>query len=158
MASVIREVFIEAPEECCWDLLGDFAEGPQRFAPGYVTGSLLTEPGERLVTFTTGDVVRERLIAIDDQARRIVWAWVGDAVQPIHNNSSMQVFAHGPDRSRLVWVHDVLPDELVTGLAAAMDGGLPVIKQTLEAHANQQLGQIVPGPAPAKQEPAPLGY
>lgn len=133
MASVIREVSIEAPAEHCWDLLGDFTTGPQCFAPGYVISSRLTEPGERLVTFATGDVVRERLIALDDQARRIVWAWIGDAVQPIHNNSSMQVFAHGPDCSRLVWIHDVLPDELVTGLAAAMDGGLPVIKQTLEA-------------------------
>ncbi|MEV0119483.1 VOC family protein [Streptomyces sp. NPDC050844] len=42
----------------------DLAAGPQRFAPGYVTGSRLTEPGERLVTFATGDVVRERLIAM----------------------------------------------------------------------------------------------
>ncbi|MET9515854.1 SRPBCC family protein [Streptomyces sp. NPDC002994] len=143
MASVIREVSIDAPAGRCWDLLGDFAAGPQRFAPGYVTGSRLTEPGERLVTFATGDVVRERLIAIDNQARRIVWAWTGDNVQPVHNNSSIQVFAHGPDRSRLVWIHDVLPDELVAGLTSAIDGGLPIIKQTLEAHASQPLGQVV---------------
>jgi hypothetical protein len=133
MASVIREVLIDATPQQVWDVVGDFPTGPIEMAPGYVVANEFEGPDERVVTFADGSVVRERHIATDEQARRIVWAWVGDAVRPAHDSCSMQVFEHGDRGSRLVWIHDVLPDELAVPLAAAMDGGLPVIKRTLEA-------------------------
>jgi hypothetical protein len=34
-----------------------------------------------------------------------------------------------PSAGRLVWIHDVLPDELAQPLAAAMDGGLAAIRE-----------------------------
>jgi hypothetical protein len=45
----------------------------------------------------------------------------------------MQVFAEEPGRSRFVWIHDVLPDELAPQLAAAMEQGLKVVKRTFES-------------------------
>lgn len=104
-------------------------------APGFVTDTQLEDPDTRLVTFVNGDVARERLIARDASARRIVWAFTDGWAQPIHNNSAMQIHADGDHRSRLVWTHDVLPDNLAERLAAAMDGGLPLIKQTIEKRA-----------------------
>ncbi|MER8404701.1 hypothetical protein NKH16_08080 [Mesorhizobium sp. M1307] len=47
----------------------------------------------------------------------------------------MQVFAEGEGRSRLVWIHDTLPDELGAWLAAAMDQLVPVFQQTLASQA-----------------------
>ena len=44
----------------------------------------------------------------------------------------MQVFAEDGGRSRLVWVHDTLPDQLSVWLAAAMDQIVPVMKHALE--------------------------
>lgn len=131
MASVVREIQIDAPPALVWEVVGDFATGPTTMAPGYVTDMHLESPDLRVVTFANGNVVRERLIAVDDSARRIVWSWTGEANLPAHDNSSFQVLPAG-DRSRLIWIHDVLPDNLADPLAAAMDGGLAVIGPTIE--------------------------
>jgi len=90
----------------------------------------LIEPDLRQMTFADGNVVRERLIARDEQARRIVWAWEGEEVA--HDNTSMQVFAENNGRSRLVWIHDTSPDDLCGWLAAAMDQIAPEIRRSLE--------------------------
>jgi hypothetical protein len=79
-----------------------------------------------------GTVVRERLVARDEDARRIVWAWIDDQVE--HDNGSMQVFAEGQDRSRVVWIHDTLPENLAEQvIAPAMDQSVPIIQAALAA-------------------------
>lgn len=135
MASIIKEIIIEASPADVWAVIGDFADGPTRMAPGYVTDTRIEAPDTRVVTFANGDVAREQLIARDHTARRIVYAWTGGWAQPTHNNASFHVLADGEDRSRLVWIHDVLPDNLTEALTAAMDGGLTVIKETIEHQA-----------------------
>ncbi|NRQ36816.1 SRPBCC family protein [Nonomuraea sp. NN258] len=129
MASVIREIVIDASPEHVWAAVGDFAGGPAKMAPGARTEVLPGEPAVRRLTFADGNVVSERLIARDERARRIVWGWVGDDVA--HDNTSMQVFADGETRSRLVWIHDTLPDELTGWLGTAMDRLAPVIQESL---------------------------
>jgi hypothetical protein len=131
MASVLRETLIEASTDEVWAVIGDFANGPTRMAPGFVTETRLEAPDIRVVTFISGDIAHERLIGIDNQARRIVWELTGGWAHPTHNNAAMHVIADGENRSQLVWTHDVLPDELAAPLAAAMDSGLRVIKAAL---------------------------
>jgi hypothetical protein len=130
MASVIREIVIDASPEEVWVAVGDFAGGPPRMSGGRVD-CRLDAPDVRALTFSDGTTARERLIARDDAARRIVYGWVGDEVA--HDNTSMQVLADGERRSRLVWIHDTLPDELAGWLATAMDQLAPVIQQTLRS-------------------------
>jgi hypothetical protein len=132
MASVIREIVIEAAPEAVWEVVSDFAGGPTRMAPGVVE-SRMDEPDVRTLTFADGTVESERLIALDAQARRAVWAWIGDRVA--HDNTSMQVFAEGATRSRLVWIHDTLPDELTDWLASAMDQLAPILQESLKSPA-----------------------
>jgi hypothetical protein len=129
VASVIREIIIEADPEKVWEAVGDFAKGPLLVSPGVLVDCRLEEPDVRVLTFSDGTVARERLIARDEQARRIVWGWIGDEVA--HDNTSMQVFAEGEAQSRLVWIHDTLPDELTGWLGTAMDQLGPVIQQAL---------------------------
>jgi uncharacterized protein YndB with AHSA1/START domain len=57
--------------------------------------------------------------------------WLGGGSAAPHDNTSMQVFADGEARSRLVWIHDTLPDELTGWLSAAMDQIAPVFQQVL---------------------------
>ena len=45
----------------------------------------------------------------------------------------MQVIADGEGRCRLVWIHDVLPDDLAPSLEAAMTQAMAIIKQTFES-------------------------
>jgi hypothetical protein len=47
----------------------------------------------------------------------------------------LQVFAEGADQSRLVWIADLLPDELTPTVTALTEQGIAVMKQTLEERA-----------------------
>lgn len=132
MASIHKEITIRAGAEEVWEVIGDFGAGPSRMAPGFVVDTRL-DGASRIVTFADGTVARERLVSIDHDTRRIVYAVVGESIRPDHDNASMQVIADGEAHCRLVWIHDVLPDDLAPSLDTAMEHGLTVIEQTLRA-------------------------
>lgn len=132
MASVSEEIIIRVPPARVWDVLGDFADGPARMAPGAVTDSYLASPDVRVVSFARGAVLREKLISLDHDAKRLVFSVVGDTSTPEHDNASLQVFAHGDGHSKVTWTRDVLPAELAIEWAPAMAHGLQLFKETLE--------------------------
>jgi Polyketide cyclase / dehydrase and lipid transport len=138
MTSQIREFIVEAPAEKVWAAIGDFADGPMLTSPGFYSDCRLEGPDVRAMTFASnGVVVRERLVARDEERRRIVWAWIDDQVE--HDNTSMQVFAEGDDRSRVVWIHDTLPGELAsTVIGPGMDQSIPIIQKALGHPVNLQ--------------------
>jgi polyketide cyclase/dehydrase/lipid transport protein len=131
MASIRTEFQIDVDADRIWRVIGDWADGPVDMAEGHVLSSHV-EGDVRVVTFAKGSVARERLVARDEAARRIVYSLIGDTVCPEHDNTAMQIVADGPGRCRFVWSRDVLPDELAGPLLAAMEEAAPVIKRTLE--------------------------
>ena len=131
MASIHREITIEASPEAVWDALRDVGAIHRRLAPGFVTDVRL-EDGARVVTFGNGMTARELIIDVDDQARRLVWSVVGGPMT--HHNASAQVFGDETGRSRFVWIADLLPHQLAPGIAQMIDQGLAVIKRTMESH------------------------
>jgi hypothetical protein len=90
----------------------------------------------RTVTFFNGTVLRERLVSIDDDARRLVWSIVDGPYT--HHNGAAQIFCDCDRRTWFVWIADVLPDELAPRTAEMMDRGLDAIKRTLEQAARAQ--------------------
>jgi hypothetical protein len=132
MASIIVDIPIAVAADVAWAVIGDWADGPARMAPGWVT-DVRTENDQRVVTFANGAVFRERLVGIDPDARRIAYAITGDAVRPEHHNASMQLLPEGTGTSRLRWIHDVLPDALAPRLEAGVTASAKVIKSTLES-------------------------
>src|SRR5262245_42502059 len=130
MASIHREITIEAHPDAVWDALRDIGALHTRLAPGFVTDVKLEE-GARLVTFGNGMVARELIVDCDDKSHRLAWSAVGG--QMTHHNASAQVFADGNGRSRFVWIADLLPHEMAPAVAGMMDQGLTVIKRTLES-------------------------
>jgi uncharacterized protein YndB with AHSA1/START domain len=131
MASIRKEILINAGPEQVWDALRDVGALHTRLAPGFVTDVRL-EQGARVVTFGNGMVVRELIVDVNDQARRLAWAVVGGEVE--HHNGVAQVFEES-GRSRFVWTADVLPHELAGPMGEMMQQGLEVIRKTLEAAA-----------------------
>ena len=129
MASIRKEILVEARPDDVWSAVRDVGAIHTRLAPGFVVDTKL-EDGARIVTFGNGLVVRELIVDTDDAARRLVWAAVGG--QLTHHNASMQVVAEGTNRSRVVWIADVLPHEAAGYVAGLMDQGLDVAKKTLE--------------------------
>jgi len=129
MASIHKEILIKARPEDVWAAIRDVGAVHQRLAPGFVIDTRLDEDA-RIVTFANGAVVRERIVDINDQARRFAYAVVGG--RTTHHNASMQVFAEGENHSRLVWVTDLLPNEVTAVLHELVEQGAATMKQTLE--------------------------
>ena len=131
MASIRHEIFVDARAEAVWDAVRDVGAVHERLAPGFVVDTRLEE-GARVVTFGNGLVARELIVDLDDGARRLCWAVVGSP-RLTHHNASLQVFADGEQRSRVVWIADLLPDTAAVTIRAMIEQGMTVMKKTLEA-------------------------
>jgi carbon monoxide dehydrogenase subunit G len=132
MASIRTEVQIDAPPEKVWDALRDFGALHKRLVPGFVTDCQM-DGEDRIVTFASGAVVREVLIDLDDEQRRLVWSIVDGPYT--HHNGAAQVIPEG-DGCRFVWTTDLLADAQVVELTEkSMQTGVETVKKTLEASA-----------------------
>jgi len=133
MASIIREITVNARPADVWDALRDFGAVHERLAPGFVIDSKLDGDDTRMITFFNGATARELRVAVDDDSRRLAYTVVEGPLQTTHHNASAQVFIDDDDRSRFVWITDVLPDDAAVVIAEMMDRGIGVIKETLES-------------------------
>jgi carbon monoxide dehydrogenase subunit G len=132
MAHIRREITIEASPEAVWGAVRDWGALHERLVPGFVVDTQL-DGDDRIVTFFNGTVLRELLVDLDDDARRLAWSVVDGPYT--HHNASAQVFAEGEHAARFVWTADLLPDELAAPTGEMMQKGTNVVKQTLEAQA-----------------------
>ncbi len=128
MASIRQEVLIQAQPAQVWDALSDFFEVHTRLVPGFVTACERDGATVRKVVFFNGMSAREQLVTRDDAARRLVYTVVGGRAS--HHNASAQVFAHEAG-SRLVWITDLLPDELAAPIGAMMEQGAAAMARHL---------------------------
>ena len=128
MASTYKEVWIEAPSDAIWDAARDIGALHTRLVPGFVVDTKL-EPGARIVTFANGMTIREPIITVDDQRRRLVWGAVGGATT--HYNAVLQVIAEA-NGTRVLWTSDFTPDALEPQISAMQDQGLAAMKRAFE--------------------------
>jgi len=129
MASVQREITTKAGVDDVWSAIRDVGALHTRLVPGFVIDTKL-EGAVRIVTFGNGMVVREPIVTIDDQARRLVWAAEGNITK--HYNASVQVSANDDGSSKVVWIADFLPDGAASVISTAIEAGMAVMKRTLD--------------------------
>ncbi|HRD27199.1 MAG TPA: SRPBCC family protein [Caulobacter sp.] len=130
MATIRIETDIAAPAGQVWDAIRDYGALHTRLVPGFVVDTRL-EGDSRLVTFGNGMVARERIVGLDDDARRFAYAVVSERL--VHHSASNQVLPDGEGGCRFVWIADVLPDAAVDSIAPMMRQGAAVLKATAEA-------------------------
>jgi hypothetical protein len=130
MASITREIITTARPEHVWEAIRDIGALHTRLVVGFVVDTRL-EPGARIVTFKNGMVVKEPIVTVDEQARRLVWS--AEAPSLTHYNSSVQVFGSDGQGSRVVWMADFLPDDAQGFVAGMMTEGMAAMKATLDA-------------------------
>jgi len=128
MASVRREIVTSAAPDAVWDAIRDVGALHTRLVPGFVVDTRL-ESGARVVTFGNGMVVREPIVTVDDEARRLVWGAEGGTLK--HYNGAVQVFAEASG-SRVVWTADFLPNEAAETVGKMIEQGMAVMKKTLD--------------------------
>jgi hypothetical protein len=129
MATVRKEIVIARDGSFVWDAVRDVGAIHKRLVPGFVVDCRL-EGDSRIITFANGMVVREIIVTVDDEACR--HAWSARAEPFTHHNASIQVFTEGAAKCRVVWIADLLPNEVSDTVEKMMSQGLDVMKRTLE--------------------------
>lgn len=128
MASIHKDILIDAHPDDVWDALRDFGAVHTRLAPGFATDTKL-DGDARIVTFANGSVARETLVDCDDKRRRLVYAIASERLK--QHSASAQVFAESDGRTRFVWITDVLPNEIAPYISAQMDQGVLAMQKAL---------------------------
>jgi hypothetical protein len=126
MASIYKEIALDARADDVWDAVRDFGAVHRRVAPGFLLDAKL-DGDARIVTFSTGTVAREVLVTCDDTRKRLVYAVVSERVK--QHSASIQIVADG-DRSRMIWITDVLPNEIAPYIDGQMELGTDAIRKT----------------------------
>src|SRR5689334_24014067 len=132
MASIQKDIIIDANPGDVWDALRDFGALHTRLVPGFVTDTKL-DGNARIVTFANGTVAREVLVDCDDSRRRLVYAIANERIR--QHSASAQVLAERDGRTRFVWIADVLPNEIAPYMDAQMDLGLQAMQKALTRNA-----------------------
>jgi carbon monoxide dehydrogenase subunit G len=130
MATIHKEIEIERNKEFVWDAIRDVGAIHKRLVPGFVVDCKL-EGDSRIVTFANGMVVRELIVDVDDERCRHSWSARGGTLT--HHNASIQVLSDGHDKCRVVWIADLLPNEVAEAIGEMIQRGLNTMKQTLES-------------------------
>jgi carbon monoxide dehydrogenase subunit G len=129
MASLHKEITVNAKVEEVWNVIHDIGALHTRLVPGFVVDTQL-EPGARIVTFANGLVVREQIVTIDHDARRLVWSATGGLLT--HHNGSAQVLEDADGRTRIVWMADLLPDSAAEAIDQMMSHGMTAMQAALD--------------------------
>ena len=131
MASIHKDIPIDAAPDEVWDAVRDFGNVHTRLAPGFVIDTKL-DGDARIMTFANGNVARELLVDCDEARRRLAYAISNERVNHYnHYSASLQVLAESATRSRLIWVVDVLPDAMAPYISGQMDLGALAVQKTL---------------------------
>jgi hypothetical protein len=118
MASIHKDIALNAPAHEVWDAVRDFGALHTRLVPGFVLDTRL-DGDARIVTFANGTVARELLVDCDEARRRLVYAVISERLK--QHSASVQIMADGEARCRLLWTVDVLPHEIAPYMNGQMD-------------------------------------
>ncbi len=130
MATIRSQLTTRAPASDVWSAIRDIGALHTRLVPGFVTDTKL-EPGARIVTFVNGTVLREPIVTLDDEARRLVWTHEGGRAQ--HYNGALQVTELAGGLTSVVWTADFLPDDIGGAMSQAIEAGMAAMQRSLDA-------------------------
>jgi hypothetical protein len=132
MASIHKDIAIDAPATDVWAAVRDFGSPHQRLVPDFVLDARL-DGDARIVTFANGTTARELLVDCDDERRRLVYAVISERVK--QHSAAVQVVPDGDSRARLIWTIDVLPNEIAPYIDSQMDLAALAMQKTLGRNA-----------------------
>jgi hypothetical protein len=129
MATLQRELVLDAPADRVWAAIADFGALHTRVAPGFVL-TCVVDDDVRAVTFANGTAAREVRVTSDDTERRFVYCVQSERVR--HYNAALVVRAVSEGRTRLTWTIDLLPDGLAPYIGAQMDAAVAAMQPALD--------------------------
>jgi uncharacterized protein YndB with AHSA1/START domain len=131
MATICVETVIDVPADRVWEAVADVGAVHRRLLPGRVADARM-EGDVRILVMPDGARVRELILAVDHTIRRLAYTVTeGQRLPLTYHHASFQVFEDG-ERSRLVWLTDVLPHAVADVVKGRVERGIQEIRQTLE--------------------------
>ncbi|HEY2886216.1 MAG TPA: SRPBCC family protein [Rhizomicrobium sp.] len=130
MATIRKEMKLNAPLYKVWDALADFQHVHTRLAPGFVVDSKPEGNNARTIKFANGSTVKETLVTLDEERHRLVYVVTSERIA--HHNASAEIIADGAERCRFIWTTDILPDDLAPYIDSQMTEGAKMMKAALE--------------------------
>jgi uncharacterized protein YndB with AHSA1/START domain len=130
MASIRKEIRLNASVDKVWSALADFQHVHTRLAPGFVVDSRPEGDRARTIKFANGSVVKETLVTLDEERHRLVYVVTSERIA--HHNASAEIIEDGADRCRFIWTTDILPDDLAPYIDSQMTEGAKAMKAALE--------------------------
>jgi len=131
MATLHKEIHIEARPEAIWDAARDLGALHTRLVPGFRRGYPVGgHRPHRHVRQRDGGARADHLGRRPGPAA----GWTAIGGRTTHYNAVLEVLA---DRSgtRVVWATDLLPDEMAEPIARMQENGLAAMKETFERRA-----------------------
>jgi hypothetical protein len=84
----------------------------------------------RVATFANGQVIKERIVSVEPQRRRVAYGVIES--QFVHHSASMQVVARGDAECVFVWIADVLPHAAAAMITPLMEQGARALRGAME--------------------------
>jgi hypothetical protein len=129
MGTIRSELKTAASASEVWAAIRDIGALHTRLVPGFVVDTKL-EPGIRVVTFANGVTLREPIVSLDDEARRLAWTHEGGRAR--HYNGVLQVSELPDGATSVVWTADFLPDDVQGYLSRAIEAGMAAMQRALD--------------------------
>jgi polyketide cyclase/dehydrase/lipid transport protein len=137
MGTVTKYIEVAASADEVWEAVRDYGAVHERVVPGFVVETKL-EGSDRVVTFVTGAVARERLVALDHERRRLAYAVVESPLGFTHHQASVEIWPLTSATSRdgaedgctIVWTSDFLPEDPGAIVEAMMGEGAAAMART----------------------------
>jgi hypothetical protein len=131
LTTVRVETTVDRPAPYVWDAIADVGAVHRRLLPGRVADARV-DGDVRILTMPDGAQVRELIVSVDHELRRMAYTVVEGQRMPLtYHHAAFQVFDEGPG-SRLVWTTDVLPHAMADHVRPRVEIGLAEMRKVLE--------------------------
>ncbi|HWN84183.1 MAG TPA: SRPBCC family protein [Vicinamibacterales bacterium] len=136
MASIHIESKVAVSADTAWRALRQVGDADKLFAPVLDRAELHGDM--RMVHFTNGPMLHERIIDVDEPKRRVAYS-VLDSPGLTYHHAAMQIVDDGPQRCRFVWTTDFLPAESAASLRPVIEAGAQALKTNLETQRDRSV-------------------
>lgn len=136
VGTVRRYVFINAPAEDVWSLVGD----PSRLGEWFpITAcevapsddSTIVTPAKRWITLASGLRFEEDIVTLDHDLRRFQYSIVNNPIVTSHLGT-VDVLADGDNRCVVVYSTDLEPEVMALVIAGAAGEGLETLRRLFD--------------------------
>jgi len=128
MATVQKIIDIEASIDAVWKKIANV--GSISDLVGFISESHL-DGDIRVCKMTDGGVLKERIISVDNELRRVAYCITHSPLDFEFHAASMQVVPNGKGAS-LIWTTDIRPDSMAEQIDPIFEDAVPSIKTALE--------------------------